>query len=287
MERRAMLDNLPLGRYVPGDSLLHHLQARTKLLLMAWLVVFLFAANRHIWHIGAYVVVALLLLLGVALSHVRPGYILRRMRLLFLLVLLTDIPALLFTPGGDMLAELGPARVQLGSLKLSIGPAIITADGAWFVIGFSSIFLLLFLASQLLALTTSPVAVAEGMALLLRPLRRWRVPADEFALMTLISLRFLPLMLEEANQLIKAQQARGADFSKGSLGKRSRSVVALLVPTMHGALRRAGELATALESRGYSSLGEQTMLYETRLRAMDYGMLAVVLLSTILAFVFW
>ncbi|HEY7125212.1 MAG TPA: energy-coupling factor transporter transmembrane protein EcfT [Ktedonobacterales bacterium] len=284
-----MLDNLPLGRYLPGNSALHHLQARTKLLLMVWLVVFLFAANRHTWHIGAYIMVLALLLLGVALSRVRPGYILRRMRLLFLLVVLTDIPALLFTPGGDTLAELGPLHVQLGSLDWTIGPAIIAADGAWFVIGFSSIFLLLFLASQLLALTTSPVAVAEGVALLLRPLRRWRVPADEFALMTLISLRFLPLMLEETNQLIKAQQSRGADFSKGSLGKRSRLVAALLVPTMYGALRRAGELATALESRGYAAVasGEQTMLYETRLQALDYVTLAVVLLSTALAYLFW
>ncbi len=282
-----MLDNLPLSRYLPGDSLLHRLQARTKLLLMSWLVVFLFAANRHTWHIGAYVVVTLLLVLGVTLSRVRPGYILRRMRLLFLLVILTDLPVLLFTPGGKTLAELGPLHIQLGSLDVSIGPAIITADGAWFVIGFSSIFVLLFLASQLLALTTSPVAVAEGVALLLRPLRRWRVPADEFALMTLISLRFLPLMLEETSQLIKAQQSRGADFSQGSLGRRSRVVTALLVPTMRGALRRAGELATALESRGYAAFGEQTMLYETRLRTRDYGLLAVVLLSTALAYVLW
>jgi energy-coupling factor transport system permease protein len=281
-----MLDKLPLGRYLPGDSLLHRLQARTKLLLMIWLVVFLFAANRHTWHLGAYITVALLLLLGLALSRVRPGYILRRMRLLFLLVILSDIPALLFTPGETTLAKLGPVQVQIGSLSLSIGPAIITSDGAWFVIGFSSIFLLLFLASQLLALTTSPVAVGEGVALLLRPLRRWRVPADEFALMTLIALRFLPLMLEETNQLMKAQQARGADFSKGTLRKRGRVMVALFVPTMRGALRRAGELATALESRGYAPFGEQTMLYETHLRARDYGTLALVLGSTILAYFF-
>jgi energy-coupling factor transport system permease protein len=282
-----VLDNLPLGVYLPSNSLLHRVQARTKLLLMVWLVLFLFAANRHIWHIVAYVVVLTLLLLGVVVSRMSMRYVLRRMRLLLLLILLGDIPALLFTPGGKTLATLGPARVQLGGLDVSIGPAIVTSDGAWFVIGFSSIFLLLFLASQLLALTTRPVAVAEGVALLLRPLRRWRVPADAFALMMLIALRFLPLMLEETNQLIKAQQARGADFRQGSLRKRSRSVVALLLPTMRGALRRAGELATALESRGYAPFGEQTMLYETRLRLLDYGVLAVVVLSTMLAYLFW
>src|SRR6266852_1410874 len=114
-----MLDNLPLGVYLPGDSLLHHLQARTKLLLMVWLVVFLFAANRHTWHSGAYVVVLTILLLGVALSRISPGYIVRRMRLLLLLIVLTDIPALLFTPGDTSLAKLGPVRAQLGSLDVS------------------------------------------------------------------------------------------------------------------------------------------------------------------------
>ena len=280
-----MLDNLPLGVYLPGTSLIHRLQARTKLLILAWLVVFLFAANRHIWHVGAYVAVLALLLVGVALSQIRPWYLLRRMRLLLLLVMLADIPALLFTPGDTQLAVIGPVQVHLGSLNFPLGPIIITTDGAWFVIGFSSIFLLLFLASQLLALTTSPVAVAEGVALLLRPLRRWHVPADEFALMTLIALRFLPVLFEETNQLIKAQQARGATFTQGSLRRRSRSLGALLLPLLRGALRRAGELATALESRGYSASGEQTLLYESRLQIRDYGALALVVLSTVLAFV--
>jgi energy-coupling factor transport system permease protein len=264
-----MLNNLPLGIYIAGDSLLHRLQARTKLIVIVWLAVLLFVANRHAWHIAPYVVTLALLLVAVGLSGIRPGYILRRMRLLVLLVVLADIPALLFTPGDTTLA--------------TIGPVVISSDGAWFVVGFSTIFLLIFLASQLLALTTSPVALAEGLALLLRPLQRWRVPADELALMMLVALRFLPLLVDEADQLMKAQQSRGAQFTKGSLRKRSRAVLALLMPMLRGALRRAGELAVALESRGYALAGEQTPLYETRMRRLDYVTLAVVVLPTLLA----
>ena len=264
-----MLNNLPLGVYIPGNSLLHRLQARTKLLLIVWLAPLLFLANRRMWHLGPYIVVLALLLLGVWLSRVRPGYIFKRMRLLLLLVCLAAILTLLFTPGATL---------------ATLGPFVITSDGAWVVVGFSSIFVLIFLASQLVALTTSPVALAEGIALLLRPLRRFRLPADEFALMTLVALRFLPLLIDETDQLIKAQQARGVSFSEGSLRKRSRALVALLAPMLHGALRRAGELAVALESRGYAVAEEQTMLHESRLQARDYTTLVIVLISTLASF---
>ncbi len=268
-----MLNNLPLGVYIPGNSLLHRLQARTKLLILLWLVPLLFIANHRTWHLGAYGVVLALLGVAVWLSHIRPGYIFKRMRLMLLLLALAAIPTLLFTTGGATLTM--------------FGPFVISSSGAWVVVGFSSIFILIFLASQLLALTTSPVALAEGVALLLRPLRRWHVPADEFALMTLVALRFLPLLIDESDQLMKAQQARGATFSEGSLRKRSRALVALVVPLLHGALRRAGELAVALESRGYAVCGEQTMLYETHLQTRDYATLAVVMVSTLAALIFF
>ena len=278
-----MLNNLPVGVYIAGNSLIHRLQARTKLIVMTWLVVLLFAANRRAWHLAPYVIVLALLLLAVGLSRISPGYLFRRMRLLLLLVVLADIPALLFTPGDTTLATIGPAHLRLGGSDVAIGPVVISSDGAWFVVGFSSIFLLIFLASQLLSLTTSPVALVEGIALLLRPLRRWRVPADELALMTLVALRFLPLLIDEADQLIKAQQARGATFRKGSLRGRRRAMLALIVPLLRGALRHAGELAVALEARGYAVAGEQTMRYETRLRALDYVTLALVILPTLAA----
>ncbi len=277
-----MLNNLPVGVYIAGNSCIHRLQARTKLILMVWLVVLLFIANRHAWHLAPYIVVLALLLLAVGLSRVRLSYLFRRMRLLLLLIVLADIPALLFTPGDVTLATIGPAHLHIAGADVAIGPVVISSDGAWFVAGFSSIFLLVFLAAQLLTLTTSPVALAEGIALLLRPLRRWRLPSDELALMTLIALRFLPLLVDEADQLIKAQQARGADFRKGSLRHRSRTMLALIVPLLRGALRRAGELAVALEARGYA-VGEQTMRYETRLRASDFITLAIVCLPTLAA----
>ena len=264
-----MLNNLPLGIYLPGNSLLHRLQARTKVLILLWLMPLLFLSNQRQWHLGPYIVVVVLLALAVWLSQIRPGYLFKRMRLL--LLLLAAIPTLLLTPGGNTVANLGPF--------------VISSDGAWVIVGFTSIFMLVFLASQLVALTTSPVALAEGIELLLRPLRRLRLPSDEFALMTLIALRFLPLLIDEADQLIKAQQARGASFRQGSLRKRRQAILSILAPMLHGALRRAGELAVALESRGYGIGGEQTMLYETRLYRRDYLALVVVIVPTLAAFI--
>src|SRR5690349_16927926 len=120
LERSAMLNNLPLGVYIPGNSLLHRLQARTKLLLIVWLAPLLFLANRRTCHIGPYIFVLALLLLGIWLSHIPSSYIFKKMRLLLLLLGLAAIPTLLFTPGNTL---------------ATLGPFVITSDGAWVVVG--------------------------------------------------------------------------------------------------------------------------------------------------------
>jgi energy-coupling factor transport system permease protein len=134
---------------------------------------------------------------------------------------------------------------------------------------------------MLLTISTTPVALIEGLALLLGPLRRLRLPVDEFALMTLLALRFIPTLTEEVELLIKAQTARGADFTHGTLGQRAQSLAALLVPLLRGAQRRAAELATALDARGYTVAGEQTMLHEGALAMADYLTIGVVVLVTV------
>jgi energy-coupling factor transport system permease protein len=141
--------------------------------------------------------------------------------------------------------------------------------------------MLLYLGTLALTLSTTPVGLAEAIVLLLRPFRRLGLPADEFGLMTLLSLRFVPTLVQETNQLIKAQVSRGAEFTTGSVAARVRGVVTLVVPLTEGALRRAGGLATALEARGYGVMGTATPLHEGRLRALDWTLLIVVPLITL------
>jgi energy-coupling factor transport system permease protein len=166
----------------------------------------------------------------------------------------------------------------------TFGPVVVTYDGLWFTFAYTAVFVLLYLGAIALTLTTTPVALAEGLVLLLRPARRLRLPADEFGLMTLVALRFFPILIQETEQLIKAQISRGADLTTGSLAARIRGMSTLLVPLVQGALRRAEALGAALEARGYGVGGEATLLHEGRLRWDDWLTLLFVVITTSLAF---
>src|SRR5712691_1148321 len=339
-----MFKNISLGIYYPGNSLLHRLQARTKLLVLLWLVVSLTLANRRLWHFAPYIAVVVLLLLGVALSGVSARHLWQRMWLLVTFAILGAIPTLLFTSDiGQPLYTFSPSsvfstlliwamllfivlltlyillfflpipamrnfrqqpwltriRIPPTALTLSIlaaltligsisftntfpfGPLVFTYENVWLLMTFFTLFLLLYAFSLLLTMTTTPIALIEGLTLLLTPLRWLRLPVDDFALMTLIALRFIPTFIEEIEQLIKAQTARGADFSHGTIRERVQSLAALFVPLIQGTLRRAADLATALEARGYEFGGHQTFLHEKSLGPADYAVLAVVVLVMI------
>lgn len=284
-----MLNNLPVGIYLPGQTPLHRLRARTKLLVLIWLALLCFLANHKEFHFGAYVAAFALLALGLLLAQVHVQYIWKRMRLLILLLLIGIPFSLMFTPGRTWHA-FGPIILHFDQIwrfhevRIPLGPIIVTYDGIWFVISFSAIFLLLYLGSMTLTMTTTPVALAEGMMLLLRPLRRLGLPVEEFGLMTLVSLRFIPVLIQEAEQLMKAQISRGADFTTGSVAARIRRLGSLLVPLVEGALRRAGNLSTALEARGYGTTSEATLLHEGPLRVADWIVLLGVPILTVLAY---
>jgi len=338
-----MLKNISLGTYYPGKSLLHRLQARTKLLVLFVIVISLVIAGQHEWHFVPFIVLVVLLAISVACSHISPHELWRRM---WLLVLLTVIGAItvLFSLSGDgdkVLYALGPLAIAYGVARESIlifalsilillvasyllplrhilrklwlrrmrfllfllvilagiflwvvrdnpsmqnlvvGPLPITYSGVWSLVSFTVVLLTLYAFSLLLTMTTSPVALIEGLTMLLSPLRRLKLPVDDFALMTLLALRFIPTLLEEVEQLTKAQTVRGADLTQGTLRERFQSLTMLFIPLMQGVLRRASELATALEARGYEVDGKQTRLYEQALGKIDYTVLGVVLLATI------
>ncbi len=337
-----MLKMLPLGTYYPGQSLLHRLQARTKLFLLLWLVAWLTIANHLKWHLEPYVLALVLLALGLFFSGLSLRTLWQRMWLLVLLMLLGVWPILTTTDGAHRtLLTIGPFGIPYGPLRLSLllvgglgfalllstylpalyalwqkpqfrrlksllwfvtlvsflllwlasgsvsnqdfllGPALVTDSGVWTLITFSSFLLLLYAFSLLLTMTTSPMALIEGMTMVLAPLRRFRLPVDSFALMTLLALRFLPTLLETTEQLSKAQTARGADLTSGTLRERFQSLTMLFVPLIHSVFRDASELGTALEARGYQSEGRQTPLYETTFHLSDYSVCLVIVILTI------
>ena len=339
-----MFDQLALGVYYPADSLLHRLQARTKLLVLLWLIVFVTVANRQVnWRPTPYAGLVALVVAAIALSGIAPMHIWRRVRLLALLTAIGALITVLFLEDeGKPLLIVGPApipeqavlaatllacaalaivlalallgqpaardiwrrrwllRSRVGPITvlllaagllwlprvgllgdIVIGPLVITEDSARLGGRLYVVFLALYTLALLLTMTTTPVALIEGLTVLLAPLRRLRLPIDEFALMALLALRFIPTLTEEVELLIKAQTARGADFTHGTLRERAQSLTALFVPLLQGALRRAADLATALDARGYTVEGQQTLLHEGRLAARDYATLAVVVLVTL------
>lgn len=278
-----MLSNLPIGIYEAGTTPIHRLRARTKLLVLMWLAMSFFVANHKMFHYGTYAVAFALLALAFWLARLDIGYIWRRMRLLVILLAIGIPFSLAWTPGVTWHA-FGPVVVTLFGHAVSAGPVVVTYDGIWFTASVTAIFLLLYLGSMTLTLTTTPVALAEGVMLLLRPVRRLGLPVDEFGLMTLVALRFIPVLLQEAEQLVKAQLSRGAQFTTGSLVMRVRAVSSLIVPMLQGALRRAEGLSVALESRGYGVTGEATLLHEGHLRWGDWLVLLAIPALTIAAY---
>src|SRR5947209_931976 len=272
-----MLKNISLGMYYPGKSLLHRLQARTKLLALVWTAVWLMIATSHVWHFIPYIVAVIFFCIAVASSGTSPRQMCRRMWFLLLLVSIGGIQNLSSREGDERtFSALGPwitsyGIVQEGLLVASIamamllfvsllpslrvlrqqrwlkllriplifatiaavvcfwliaatpatqpfafGPIRITYAGVWILVSVFVALLVLYGFSVLLTMTTTPVALIEGMTILLAPLRRLKLPVDDFALMALLALRFIPTLLEEVEQLTKAQTSRGADVASGT-----------------------------------------------------------------------
>ncbi len=270
-----MIKNVIPGIYYPAESFLHRLQALTKLLLFIWLVVFLTIAVNRRWHLVPYAATALLLVAGIAFSGASPRLLWRRLRVLLWIALIGFIITLLFVGAGGT-----DTRVLY-----TLGPLVITDLGVWISLQFFTILFALYGFSLLLTMTTTPVALVEGMMRLLAPLRRLRLPVDDFALMCLIALRFIPTLMDEVEMLAKAQLARGADFTHGRLRDRLLSVTTLIIPLIQTTLRRSAELATALEARGYEFDERRTLLHEQSLAPRDYLTLGLVLLLTVLALI--
>ena len=251
-----MLHDIQIGRYIPGNSFLHHMDVRVKIILLFFFLLLIFFVENMVGFA--------LLGLGAGLLMVFSGVPLmmqlRSIRPILWIVLFTFAVHLFMTPGEEML-RLGPFTATWEGL----------ARGAY--IGLRLV--LLILLSTLLTLTTSPLRLTDGLEALLSPLRRIHVPVHELSMMMTIALRFVPTLLEELDRIMKAQKARGADFERGNIVQRLRAVVPILVPLFLSAFRRADELALAMEARCYRGGEGRTQMKELRADRLDYTAIAV------------
>lgn len=246
-----------IGQYLPGQSLLHRMDPRGKLLFVFAYMVIIFMANNG----ATYALFTVVTLVGLFLSKVPIRLLASGLKPVFFLVLFTVIFHLLMTTGGAVLLEIGPVSIY----EAGVYKAVLIALRI----------LLLLTTASLLTLTTSPLDLTDGLEQLLSPLKYFRVPVYELALMMSIALRFIPTLWEETQKIMKAQQARGANFTKGSTLKRIKSFLPVLVPLFIASFRRADDLALAMEARCYRGGEGRTRLRELRFTRYDLGLLIV------------
>lgn len=248
-----------IGQYVPGDSAVHRLDARAKIGVAAALTVALFVVSEW-WALAA---VAVLAIVAIAISKVPLALIARGVRpILFLLLFTIAINALFPTRASEALLELGPLTVDLAGLTRGLF--------------FGTRILVLILGTSLVTLTTSPVALTDALAQMMRPFARTGFPVEDTAMMMSVALRFMPTTAEEAERIVVAQTARGARFDSGGPVTRARAWLPVLVPLFVRLFRRADDLAIAMESRCYRGTG-RTRLREPVMRVADWAVLAVAL----------
>ena len=248
-----MLKDITLGQYFPGNSVIHRLDPRTKLVLLVVYIVALFLAAGPV----SYGLMLLFLLTSIRISRVPSKAFLRGMKPLVFILIFTGILNLFFTQGETVL--------------VSYWVIIITLEGILRAVYMIARILMLIAGTFLLTYTTSPIALTDGLESLLGPLKKIKVPVHELAMMMCIALRFIPTLIEETDKIMSAQKARGADFESGKLMERVKALIPILVPLFISAFRRADELATAMECRCYHGGEGRTKMKLLRYKRRDFG----------------
>lgn len=258
-----MLKDITLGQYVPGDSVLHRLDPRTKILLMVAYIVAVFLVKR----IEVFPIIIIFTIAVTLLSRVRLSYIFKALKPMKLLLPLMFLMNLFLIKSGDLLVEWWIFKIYKDGL---INAVFIVLRLATLVTG-----------TSLLTLTTTPIALTDGLEKLLTPLKIIKFPAHELAMMMTIALRFIPTLVEEADKIMKAQLARGADFESGNIIKRAKAMIPILIPLFVNSFRRADELAMAMESRCYHGGEGRTKMRVYSFKLID--LLAAIVMALLIA----
>ena len=263
-----MLRDITLGQYYPADSILHKLDPRVKLAATLLFIISLFAFGS----VGGYIAATVFLVCMIRLSKVPFRFITKGLKTIFILLLITMVFNILFTPG-EKIFSFWKITVTREGLRMAVFMAVRLV---YLVIG-----------SSLMTLTTTPNNLTDGMEKGLGFLKKIHVPIHEIAMMMSIALRFIPILMEETDKIMKAQMARGADFESGGLIKKAKSLIPILVPLFISAFRRANDLAMAMEARGYHGGDGRTKMHPLRYERRDYIAYLVLLAYMVVMFLLW
>ena len=261
-----MLKDITLGQFFPGNTIVHRLDPRTKLLAVVFYIVALFCADSVL----TYAMVAAVLATCIVASKVRFKALTKGLKPILIIVIFTAVMNLFFTKG-ESVCDVWLLRH-------------ITWEGVVAAVKMILRILMLIMGTFLMTYTTSPIALTDGLEILLNPLKKIKVPVHEMSMMMSMALRFIPTLIEETDKIMSAQKARGADFETGNLMQRAKALLPILVPLFVSSFRRADELAVAMESRCYYGGKGRTRMKTLRMQGIDF--LALFLGAAFLAAIF-
>ena len=259
-----MIKDITIGQYIPGESFIHKLDPRTKILISFLFIISLFIIDKFV----GYIFVVAFLALVVYVAKISPRYLYKGLKPVFLLIALTAILNIFMLKDGNLIFDFGFIKIYDSGIKIAFFMAMRL--------------ILLIMGTSVLTLTTSPIELTDGIERLLKPIGK--EIAHELAMMMTIALRFIPTLIDETDKIMKAQKARGADFESGGLVKKAKSLIPLLVPLFISSFRRADELAMAMEARCYRGGAGRTRMKVLKFNSRDFvafGVFALLVVSII------
>lgn len=262
-----MIREITIGQYYPVKSILHQLDPRVKIVCTLAFLVSLFVQNS----VAGYLCATVFLALVIRISRVPLKFILRGLKPIFFLLLFTVTMNLFLTKGGAVLVQFPFFTITEKGLRTAV---FMTVRLVYLILG-----------SSIMTFTTTPNALTDGIERLLRPLNKIRIPVHEIAMMMSIALRFIPILLEETDKIMKAQMARGADLESGNIFQRTKAMVPILVPLVVSAFRRANDLAMAMEARCYQGGEGRTKMKPLVYKSGDYAAYAIMVFYFAVTFI--
>lgn len=280
-----MLKNITLGQYLPGDTLIHRLDPRTKILLALLLLITVFVVRSF----SGFLIFAVFILIAAKMAKIKARVLLRSVRPLLFIIVLTFVLNVFFSTAPLQLRrfdilQLPPDHVQLTDQTVTVpgdwylftwGVLKVSVAGVIRALFIAIRLILLIMATSLLTFTTSPMQLTDGLEGLLKPLEKLHFPVHEMAMMMSIAMRFIPTLIDETDRIMKAQTARGADFESGNIFRKAKNMIPLLVPLFVSAFKRADELALAMEARCYRGGEGRTRLHQPKLTRSDAAAILV------------
>ena len=261
------MNNSLISKYIPLNTIIHNLDPRAKIFFVIWYLVDIFIA----YNVTEFFILFLMLMVIVVLSKTSPTFLVSSVKAISILILFTSLIHLVFNKKGNILYEVLGWKIYSGAL---LGIVLITVR-----------FILVVAIMVVFMATTSPTEITSAIEKSLGFLQKVGMPISTFALVLSISLRFIPTILEETNRIINAQVSRGSDFNEGSLAQKIRKFIPILIPLFIATLKRADELATAMEVRGYSTTGVRTKYKVLKYSKLDYLSYILIIVITILIIV--